>query len=89
MDEREGTNGTVFIDRGRLYTRSFDPGRRVYSERLVNVGGIEYREWNPSRSKLSAYLSVGGQAYPLKNYLCNIYCTFRYISSLKLNPVYL
>ena len=67
MDEREGTNGTVFIDRGRLYTRSFDPGRRVYSERLVNVGGIEYREWNPSRSKLSAYLSVGGQAYPLRS----------------------
>ncbi|MGN1044627.1 MAG: fibrillarin-like rRNA/tRNA 2'-O-methyltransferase [Candidatus Methanomethylophilaceae archaeon] len=67
MDEREGTNGTVFTDRGRLYTRSFDHGRRVYGERLVNAGGIEYREWNPSRSKLSAYLSVGGQAYPLRH----------------------
>ena len=66
MEDRIGTNGTVFCERGRLYTKSCDPGKRVYSERLVNVSGSEYREWNPSRSKLAAYLSTGGMAYPLK-----------------------
>lgn len=67
MEERTGTNGTVFCERGRLYTRSSDPGKRVYSERLVSVSGTEYREWNPSRSKLAAYLSTGGVSYPLRS----------------------
>ena len=66
MEERTGTNGTVFCERGRLYTRSIDPGKRVYSERLVSIAGSEYREWNPSRSKLAAYLSTGGASYPLR-----------------------
>ena len=66
MEDRTGTNGTVFSERGRLYTRSYDPGRRVYSERLVSADGSEYREWNPTRSKLAAYLSTGGTAYPLR-----------------------
>ncbi len=66
MEELQCACGTVFTDRGRLYTESRDPGRRVYSERLVSAGGKEYREWNPSRSKLSAYLSAGGRSYPLR-----------------------
>ncbi len=65
MEDRTGTNGTVFCEKGRLYTKSYDPGRRVYSERLVSVAGSEYREWNPSRSKLAAYLATGGVSYPL------------------------
>ena len=66
MEPLQGTEGTVFSDRGRLYTVSRDPGRRVYSERLVSVGGTEYREWSATRSKLSAYLSAGGRSYPLR-----------------------
>ncbi|MBR5999225.1 MAG: fibrillarin-like rRNA/tRNA 2'-O-methyltransferase [Candidatus Methanomethylophilaceae archaeon] len=66
MEPLQGTDGTVFSNRGRLYTISRDPGKRVYGERLVSVGGIEYREWSATRSKLSAYLSAGGKSYPLK-----------------------
>ena len=66
MDVLSGTSDTVFTDRGRMYTRSRDPGKRVYGERLLGVSGVEYREWSPRRSKLCAYLSVGGRAYPLR-----------------------
>lgn len=66
MEPLQGTGGTVFTERGRLYTLSADPGKRVYSERLVSVKGEEYREWSATRSKLSAYLSAGGREYPLK-----------------------
>ena len=66
MEELQGTGGTVFSERGRIYTVSRDPGKRVYGERLVSVRGTEYREWSATRSKLSAYLSAGGRSYPLK-----------------------
>ena len=66
MEELQGTGGTVFSERGRIYTVSRDPGKRVYGERLVSVRGTEYREWSATRSKLSAYLSTGGRSYPLK-----------------------
>lgn len=66
MEQLQGTGTTVFSDRGRLYTQSRDPGRRVYGERLVSVKGTEYREWSPNRSKLCAYLSAGGRSYPLR-----------------------
>ncbi len=66
MESLQGTEGTVFSDRGRLYTRSADPGKRVYSERLVTVDGREYREWSATRSKLSAYLSAGGREFRLR-----------------------
>ncbi len=56
----------VFEDRGRLYTESSCPKRRVYGERLVVSGGVEYREWDPRRSKLSAYLTVGGREMPFR-----------------------
>ncbi len=56
----------VFTDRGRLYTASLCPGKRIYGERLYSRDGVEYREWEPRRSKLSAYLTVGGNIFPLK-----------------------
>ena len=41
------------------------PNRPVlYGERLVRHDGKELREWDPRRSKLGAYLSVGGTAFP-------------------------
>ena len=51
---------------GRLYTRNAYPGTRVYGERLRTFGGIEYREWTPYRSKLSAYLMSGGKSVPFR-----------------------
>ncbi|MGA8664559.1 MAG: fibrillarin-like rRNA/tRNA 2'-O-methyltransferase [Thermoplasmata archaeon] len=36
------------------------PGDRVYGETLRTVEGIEYRHWDPFRSKLAALLAKGG-----------------------------
>lgn len=56
----------VFIARGKedaLVTRNMDTGISVYGEKRVSVetdeGKIEYRVWNPFRSKLAAAI-VGG-----------------------------
>ena len=57
----------VFSERGRLYTVSADPGKRVYGEKLVRIGDTEYREWSPRRSKLSAYLTNGGSQFPFRD----------------------
>ena len=66
MEQLPFTGGLVDSDRGRLYTASAQPGRRVYGERLVSHSGIEYREWDPRRSKLSAYLALGGREFPFR-----------------------
>ncbi|XP_050193362.1 rRNA 2'-O-methyltransferase fibrillarin [Myiozetetes cayanensis] len=56
----------VFICRGRedaLVTRNLVPGESVYGEKRISVeegdGSIEYRAWNPFRSKLAAAI-LGG-----------------------------
>ncbi len=43
-----------------LFTRNLRPGERVYGEELRVVGGVEYRLWDPFRSKLAAFLLKGG-----------------------------
>jgi len=40
----------------KLYTKNLVPGRSVYGERLVSFRDVEYREWDPFRSKLAALL---------------------------------
>ncbi len=42
----------------RLYTINLVPGKKVYDERLVK-DGVEYREWNPRKSKLAATILKG------------------------------
>lgn len=66
MEPLKASDDTVFAERGNLYTMSRNPGTRVYGERLVRIGNNEYREWNPSRSKLSAYLMCGGDPFPFR-----------------------
>ena len=66
MEPLNFTSGRVFMDRGHLYTVSLCPGKRVYGERLFSLSGTEYREWDPRRSKLSAYLTVGGKQFPFR-----------------------
>ena len=39
-----------------LYTRNLRPGERVYGEELRTESGVEYRHWDPWRSKLAALL---------------------------------
>jgi fibrillarin-like pre-rRNA processing protein len=56
----------VFTDGDRLYTKNSAPGKTVYGERLANYDGVQYREWIPTRSKLAAYIRVGGTAFPFR-----------------------
>ncbi|NLL94685.1 MAG: fibrillarin-like rRNA/tRNA 2'-O-methyltransferase [Thermoplasmatales archaeon] len=66
MEPLPHSRGSVLSDGGRLHTASASPGTRVYGERLVSKGGVEYREWNPRRSKLAAYLALGGGFFPFR-----------------------
>jgi len=56
----EGVPG-VFTDGAGLYTVNASPGKAVYGERLVKVDDVEYRRWDPTRSKLAAMILLGGR----------------------------
>lgn len=43
----------------KLYTRNSSPGYAHYGEKLLEVDGEEYREWNPQRSKIAAAIEKG------------------------------
>jgi fibrillarin-like pre-rRNA processing protein len=45
--------------RKTLLTRNLAPGKRVYNEDLVLRDGVEYRTWDPFRSKLAAAIIKG------------------------------
>lgn len=64
----EHTPGVYFIEDGQrlLATRNLAPGRKVYGEELVIVDGLEYRLWNPTRSKLGAAIMRGLKNNPIK-----------------------
>jgi len=55
----------VYADRGNLFTRKL-AGDSVYGERIVNAGGVQYREWKPWRSKLAAALKSGLREFPFQ-----------------------
>lgn len=40
----------------KLFTKNLIFGKQVYGERLINFNGVEYREWDPYRSKLAALI---------------------------------
>lgn len=42
-----------------IYTKSLAPGKNVYGETIVRKGSTEYRQWDPSRSKLAAAIMKG------------------------------
>ena len=48
----------------RLVTENLVPGNRVYNEKLILQKGIEYRTWEPHRSKLAASLMNGLEEFP-------------------------
>jgi fibrillarin-like pre-rRNA processing protein len=60
------TGCSVFSENNKLYTISYSPGIKVYGEKLVKMSDLEYREWNPRKSKLAAYLKAGGTVFPIK-----------------------
>ena len=48
----------------KLATQNLVPGNQVYNEKLLNVKGVEYRIWNPFRSKLAASIMNGLKDFP-------------------------
>ncbi len=56
----------VYREGGRIYTENMVPGKRVYNEKLMEKDGIEYRSWNPYRSKMAAAILKGMKNFPIK-----------------------
>lgn len=50
----------------KLATENLVAGNQVYKEKLVNKKGIEYRVWDPFRSKLAAVIMNGLEIFPFK-----------------------
>ncbi len=50
----------------RLATKNLTPNRNVYSERLVNYKNVQYRLWDPFRSKLAATILKNLKYNPIK-----------------------
>ncbi len=51
----------------RIATINLVPGNNVYGERLVLKKGIEYRIWDPFRSKLAAAIMQKLEFFPFEN----------------------
>jgi fibrillarin-like pre-rRNA processing protein len=55
----------VYTDGQRLFTVNRDAGRKVYGEDLFVRDGVEYRSWDPRRSKLAAAILNGVESVPI------------------------
>ncbi len=49
----------VYEHEGKILTRNRVPGKSVYGEPLLRINGVEYRVWDPRRSKLAAAIKNG------------------------------
>jgi fibrillarin-like pre-rRNA processing protein len=56
----------VVNEGGALYSKNLVPGTAVYGERLGAIDGVEYRLWDPKRSKLAAYFLLSGKGGDFK-----------------------
>ncbi|UCD01344.1 MAG: fibrillarin-like rRNA/tRNA 2'-O-methyltransferase [Promethearchaeota archaeon] len=62
----------------KLYTKNLDVGKRIYGEKLIIHKDIQYREWDPFRSKLAALILEN----PITNFLTdNLKCLYLGASS--------
>ncbi len=55
----QGIYETMRGKRKALLTINLSPGKKVYDEALIKEKGIEYRDWNPRKSKLAAAILKG------------------------------
>lgn len=59
-------DGVYRID-GKLATVNLARGRKVYDEDLIELKSVEYRTWNPYRSKLAAAIMKGMQKMEIRD----------------------
>lgn len=57
---RKGKNRRI------LLTKNITPGKTFFEEKTVREGKFEYREWDPRRSKLAAFIQKGGNQIGIK-----------------------
>ena len=57
----------------KLATVNLAPGTQVYGERLLKIQEIEYRLWNPYRSKLAAAILKDIKKVPIDQDKCVLY----------------
>lgn len=50
----DGLYQIKYEEKNRLVTKNLVPGQAVYGEKLIDVDSVEYRIWNPYRSKYAA-----------------------------------
>jgi fibrillarin-like pre-rRNA processing protein len=50
----------------KIATMNLSPGKTVYGERLIKIDKIEYRLWDPFRSKLAGAILKGVKNQPIK-----------------------
>ena len=65
----DGNEGFFWVKsegREKLATENLVPGNQVYKEKLVSKKGVEYRTWDPFRSKLAASIMNGLEVFPFK-----------------------
>jgi len=55
----QGIYETIKGKKKVLLTINLSPGKKVYDENLIKEKGIEYRQWNPRKSKLAAAITKG------------------------------
>jgi fibrillarin-like pre-rRNA processing protein len=56
----------VYTDGRTIYTVNLVPGQSVYGERLEPHLDVQYRAWNPKRSKLAAFILRGCKTFPFE-----------------------
>ncbi|MCZ7405307.1 MAG: fibrillarin-like rRNA/tRNA 2'-O-methyltransferase [Candidatus Methanoperedens sp.] len=59
--ETASDNAFILLQEGvkKLVTRNLTPGIQVYGEKLITIANVEYRLWDPFRSKLAAIILKG------------------------------
>ncbi|MCP8307759.1 MAG: fibrillarin-like rRNA/tRNA 2'-O-methyltransferase [archaeon] len=62
----QGVHWLIVDGEEKIATINLAPGVQVYGERLIVDKGIEYRLWDPFRSKLSAAIIKGLKILPFK-----------------------
>ncbi|MCZ7400133.1 MAG: fibrillarin-like rRNA/tRNA 2'-O-methyltransferase [Candidatus Methanoperedens sp.] len=59
--ETASDNAFILLQEGskKPVTRNLTPGIQVYGEKLITIANVEYRFWDPFRSKLAAIMLKG------------------------------
>jgi fibrillarin-like pre-rRNA processing protein len=56
----------IYLHDRKIYTINSEPGQQVYGENLIKYNDVEYRNWDPFRSKLAALILKGCKRLPIE-----------------------